>query len=296
MNIVATKKQTPLHHRIKHHVRMAVVPHKKNHYRPHLIRGHGLVAVVLVVGLLQLGYNTLTTGHVLGDSTGISIAGLLDETNAARASKGEAGLALDEKLTQAASLKAQDMFTHQYWAHNAPDGTQPWKWLGDVGYKYSEAGENLAKGFQGDAATVAAWLHSAEHRANVLNSSYTEVGFAAVNGTLQGKPTTLVVALYGTPAETAVAGASARFEPASIGSMSPITQFGYMIQNLTPAALGSVVLIAFVAFVALLAQVYRKKMPKQLRQGWRQHHGLYKAVGMTSFALMIIALYNGGQI
>jgi len=293
---VATKKQTPLHHRIKHHVRMAVVPHKKNHYRPHLIRGHGIVIVVVVVVALQFGYNAITTGNVLGDQTAITVAGLLDETNAARANSGEPSLVLNEKLTQAAYLKVEDMFNRQYWAHDAPDGTKPWKWLGDVGYNYAEAGENLAKGFRSNSATVAAWLHSSEHRANVLKASYSQVGFATKEGELHGKPTTVVVALYGTPAEVAVAGAQSDFREASISSMSPIARVGYALRNLTPAALGSVVLVMVVAGVALLAHAYRKQLPKPLSQSWRRHHGLYKAVGMTSFALIIVALYNGGQI
>lgn len=276
---------------------MAVVPHKKNHFRPHLIRGHGLVAVVVVVVGLQLGYNMLTSGNVLGNQTAITVAGLLGETNTARANAGESELHLDEKLTRAAYLKVQDMFTRQYWAHDAPDGTQPWKWLGDVGYNYAEAGENLAKGFRSDNAAVAAWLHSPEHRSNVLKQSYTQVGFASMDGTLNGKPTNVVVALYGTPAEApVVAGTQTAVQAASTSSMSPIARLGYAIQNLTPAAIGSLVLIAIVVSVALLAHAYRKKMPKQLRQSWYRHHGLYKAVGMTSFALIIIALYNGGQI
>lgn len=297
MNIVVAKKQTPLHHKIKHHVRMAVVPHKKNNYRPHLIRRHGIAAVVIVVVVVQLGFNTLTSGNVLGDRSEVTISGLLDKTNNARADQGEQSLILDEKLTQAAYLKAQDMFKRQYWAHDAPDGTQPWKWLGDVGYNYAEAGENLAKGFKTDNTVVSAWLNSSEHRANILKESYTQVGFASVEGEFQGKPTNIVVALYGKPAESpVVAGVQAPINEATTASMSPIARVGYAIQNLSPAALGSVVLVIFVALVALLAQAYHQKMPKQLRQSWYRHHGLYKAIGMTSFAVIIVALYNGGQI
>lgn len=276
---------------------MAVVPHKKNSYRPHLIRRHGLAVVVVVVVAVQLGFNTLTGGNILGDRSQVTITGLLDKTNSARAGQGEQLLTLDEKLTQAAYLKAQDMFERQYWAHDAPDGTQPWKWLGDVGYNYAEAGENLAKGFNTNDTIVTAWLNSPEHRANVLKEDYTQVGFASVEGKLQGKPTNIVVALYGKPAESsAVAGVQAPVNAATTASMNPIARVGYAIQNLSPAALGSVVLIIFVAFTALLAQAYRQKLPKQLRQSWYRHHGLYKAIGMTSFAVIIVALYNGGQI
>ncbi len=298
MNIVATKKQTLLHHKIKHHVRMAVVPHKKNNYRPHLIRSHGLVAVAIAVGVLLGSYNLAVTGNVLGDQATITPAGLLVQTNDARQSDGEAPLQLDDRLTKAAYLKAQDMFAKQYWAHNAPDGTQPWKWLGDVNYQYDEAGENLAKGFVTDTATVAAWLKSPEHRANVLKPTYSQVGFASVNGELQGKPTQLVVALYGKPAEagTVAGDATERFNEASAPAMSPIARFGYSLQTLSPAILGSIMLIIFTAGVAVAAHMYRKKLPKPLRQSWYRHHGLYKAIGLTSFALIIVSLYTGGQI
>ena len=276
---------------------MAVVPHKKNSYRPHLIRRHGLVAVVMIIVAVQIGLNISTDGSVLGDRSQVTTSGLLDKTNSARADQGEHGLVLDDKLSQAAYLKAQDMFEKQYWAHDAPDGTQPWKWLGDVGYNYAEAGENLAKGFNTNDTVVTAWLHSPEHRANVLKSDYTQVGFASVEGELKGKPTNIVVALYGKPAESSVvAGVQAPIQEATTASMSPIARVGYAIQNLSPVALGSVVFIIFVAFIGLLAQAYRQKLPKQLRQSWYRHHGLYKAVGMASFAVIIVALYNGGQI
>lgn len=297
MNIVTKKKQTSLRRRIKYYIYLAVVPHKKNHHRPHLIRRYGLIGVVVFVLSLQLGHNALTTGTVLGDQSRITIEGLLDQTNAARASDGDGPLSLDEKLTKAAFLKAQDMFAKQYWAHNAPDGTEPWKWFGDVGYNYAEAGENLAKGFATNDATVAAWLHSPEHRENMLKQTYTQVGFATVSGGLNGKLTNLVVALYGKPAETgAVAAATTSFSEASSGSMGPIARIGSALQNLGPAALGSLIVVSFTAFVALLAHTYRKRLPKPLRQSWYRHHGAYKAVGMASLAFVIVTLYNGGQI
>jgi amino acid transporter len=65
---------------------------------------------------------------------------------------------------------------------------------------------------------------------------------------------------------------------------------------MTPALLGSIVLVLLAAGVAFAAHAYRKKLPKPMRQSWRRHHGLYKALGMASFALILITLYGGGQI
>ncbi len=276
---------------------MVVVPHKKNDYRPHLIRRYGIIAIVFVVVGLQFSYNAATTGSVLGRESTVTIGSLLDETNQARITDGEPALILNKQLSQAAHLKAQDMFAQQYWAHNAPDGTQPWKWFGDVQYNYAEAGENLAKNFTSSNAVVGAWLASPEHKANVLKSDYRDVGFAVVDGVLNDKPTSVVVALYGMPAESAVAGAEAKFsKPPMAVTASPVVQFGLALQSISPAALGGLVLLALATGVAVAAHSYRRKLPKTLRQSWYRHHGLYKAAGMMSLGVMVIFLSGGGQI
>jgi len=42
-------------------------------------------------------------------------------------------------------------------------------------------------------------MGSPSHRANLLNKNYKEIGFAVVNGTLNGYETTLVVQMFGQP-------------------------------------------------------------------------------------------------
>lgn len=233
----------------------------------------------------------------MGDNTNVTPEGLLQTTNQARKHDGDTPLTLNASLSKAAFLKAKDMFAKQYWAHNAPDGTQPWKWLGDVNYNYSEAGENLARGFHNDSTLVDAWLQSPSHRANVLKPTYTDVGFAVVDGTLDGKPTSLVVALYGRPAAIAtVAGAQTKFIESSTAAMSPAAKVGVWLQTITPATLTSVFLLMFVAMIALAAQMYRKRLPKRLQQTWYRHHGAYKAASLAVFAVVIVSLYSGGQI
>lgn len=127
--------------RVHHAVKLAVVPHKKNDYRPHLIRKYGLAVVVFLVIGIQVGYNLSTVGKVLGVQSDITALSLLNQTNQARRTAGVGDLTLNDKLNQAAALKAQDMLTNQYWAHTSPDGVEPWKWFDDAGYKYSEAGK-----------------------------------------------------------------------------------------------------------------------------------------------------------
>ena len=282
---------------IKRGVRLAVIPHDKNGYRPHLIRGYGLVAVVCIVIGLQFGYNSAMTGNVLGRESNITIDSLLDQTNQARAEVGQLPLKLDNKLVKAAYLKAQDMFDKQYWAHVSPDGTQPWKWFGDVGYNYDMAGENLAKNFTTTDSVMTAWMNSPEHKANILENSYQDVGFAVMDGDLNGKPTSLVVALYGLSADSAIAGVQKTVNEANpVTTVNILAQFAFAAQSITPAAVGGLILVAISVFAAALAHIYRRKLPKKLRQSWHRHHGLYKIAGLMSFGLVIIFMYGGGQI
>ncbi len=279
---------------------MVFVPHKGNQYRPHLIRRYGILTVLLLIVGLQAGYNIASTGNVLGAQVSVTNNALLDTTNAQRIAQNLPALKLNVKLSEAAYQKANDMFKQQYWAHAAPDGTTPWAWFSKVGYNYSYAGENLAKNFTTADAATTAWMASPEHRANILDVHYTDVGFAVMSGKLKGENTLLIVALYGRPAgDVAVAGAQASgvtAAPATTRPISVITRIGMSLQSLTPAALGSVILLIVMAGVAFTAHLYRNKLPKAFNRSWRRHHGLIKAAGMMSLVVMLVALYGGGQI
>lgn len=275
---------------------MAVVPHKKNNYRPHLIRLHGLSVVVVVVLALLGVSNLLSTGSVLGDTPNISSAGLLTQSNAVRVSANKAPLELSANLTRAAELKANDMLVDQYWAHTAPDGTEPWAWFDAVDYSYLAAGENLARDFTTDQGVVAAWMNSKDHRENVLNEGYSQVGFATTQGMLEGKQTTLVVALYATPLEATTGAVAGSFASTPVGTASAMTQFGYYLQALSPAVLASIVLLLLTAAVAFTAHSYRNQLPKAWKRSWRRHHGAYSGVLASCLVVVVVLLYSGGQI
>ncbi len=124
------------------------------------------------------------------------------EANIERASAGLPSLKLDPLLSSAALAKANDMITVNYWAHNSPIGKTPWSFISTSGYAYATAGENLAKGFDTSKGVIDCWMASPDHKANVLNNSYTDVGYAVVDGKLVGVQTTLVVAMYGSHTST----------------------------------------------------------------------------------------------
>lgn len=284
--------------RVHKRVRLAVVPHRANQYRPHVVRRYGIVAILVAIIALQGAYNSISHGNVLGVEAQITPSGLLAATNQARAGQNEKPLVMNAELNKAAELKVKNMFDKQYWAHTAPDGTTPWHWFGVVGYSYDSAGENLAKDFSTDSSTVAAWMASPSHRANILNASYQDVGFAVMDSTLDGHPTTLIVALYGSPETVAVRGATVSRDVSNIDEpMSLMARLGVGLQSMTPAAVGSVIVLLVATIVALAAHVYRKKLPAHLRRSWYRHHGIYKAIGFASIALIIIFAYgSAGQI
>jgi len=124
---------------------------------------------------------------------------LLTETNHVRAEYGLPALKFNNTLSTAAKKKAEHMFKNNYWAHVAPDGTEPWDFILGENYDYIYAGENLAKNFSTSADVVDAWYRSPSHKENLLNKNYTEMGFAIVNGELNGYETTLVVQMFGKP-------------------------------------------------------------------------------------------------
>ena len=70
----------------------------------------------------------------------------------------------------------------------------------EVGYNYIVMGENLAYGdFKNDNALVQAWMDSPLHRANILNSKYSEIGLAVGKVNFKDKETWLAVQHFGKP-------------------------------------------------------------------------------------------------
>ena len=102
--------------------------------------------------------------------------------NQTRQSVGLSMLSENQKLNQAAQLKAENMTQNNYFAHTSPSGISPWFWFSKAGYNYKYAGENLAIGFFESNEVYQAWLNSPSHKVNILNPNYTEFGTAVVYG------------------------------------------------------------------------------------------------------------------
>ncbi|HMQ96259.1 MAG TPA: CAP domain-containing protein [Candidatus Saccharibacteria bacterium] len=306
--MVKAKQKTVLKKQLKKTKKkavLAVVPKKENQYKPHLIRRYGLLAILVVAVILQLGYNFSQTGSVLGKIIDITPNGLLAATNDKRDEASIPRLKLNEQLTKAAADKAQDIFKGQYWDHTSPSGIDPWYWINQTGYKYEEAGENLAKNFTTANGAVAGWMASDSHRKNMLKPSYTEAGYAIASGELDGEQTTVIVALYAKPVSQTltttqgspyIASAAEQSTADDAKPLSIATRMGIAIQSLTPAAMTSVVLLFISATIATTSHAIRRSLPKRYRKKWYREHGAAKASLLLMIAGFIVLLYGGGSL
>jgi hypothetical protein len=69
------------------------------------------------------------------------------------------------------------MAQRDFFAHCDLDtGASPWDRMQAVGYSYNSAGENIAAGYSSPASVMAGWMSSSGHRANILSTSYRELG------------------------------------------------------------------------------------------------------------------------
>lgn len=175
------------------------VPRESNNHRAKILHHVNifLTVVFLLLSTFLIQKIKINYPSVLGISADISSEQLLLLTNEERKKVGSGSLVINEKLSLAASQKADDMFRYDYWAHNSPNGKTPWTFIKSAGYNYVYAGENLARGFSTPESIIRAWMASPDHKANMLSSNYRDVGFAVKSGRLNGEETILIVEEFG---------------------------------------------------------------------------------------------------
>jgi hypothetical protein len=175
-------------------------PGRSNNHKAKILHHTSILVFIFLLLFQHVMLRTLTfsgTG-ILGYAANISTQEVINITNQKRIEAGLPTLSYSSSLAQAAKAKGEHMLAYGYWAHTAPDGTEPWKFFSDVGYKYRYAGENLARDFSNPASAVEAWMASPSHRDNMLSGKYKEIGIAVVEGDLNGVDTTIIVQLFGT--------------------------------------------------------------------------------------------------
>ena len=183
------------------HLKKYFIPHKGNEYKPHFFRGQAVLISAGLIGFLFIFASALSTIVVQNTSQlgAVVSSVLVDLTNSDRTANKLQGLTVSPVLEKVAQMKPDDMAAKGYFAHNSPEGKTPWYWFKQAGYTYSFAGENLAVYFSDSAELEKAWMNSPGHRANILNSYFTEIGVAMARGTYLGQDTVYVVQVFGRP-------------------------------------------------------------------------------------------------
>ena len=131
-----------------------------------------------------IAYGEPFTPPAAADRSAIS-ARVLEQVNAARAHARRCGAASypavpalthNALLERAALEYAQEMATFGFMSHTGRDGSAPQERITRSGYRWSEAGENLASGITGADEVVAGWLQSPEHCANIMDRGLQPAG------------------------------------------------------------------------------------------------------------------------
>lgn len=105
---------------------------------------------------------------------------IVELTNQNRAEAGCPPVSLDPRLTQAAEQHSRRMAQDDFFAHVGPDGSSPADRVLAAGYDFVLVGENIAAGYASPEAVVESWMESEEHRENILNCEFEEIGVGHV--------------------------------------------------------------------------------------------------------------------
>lgn len=104
-------------------------------------------------------------------------------------------LTLNTKLSRIARTHSKDMADRDYFAHNTPEGIDPFERMTEVGYEYKAAGENIANLFNTreiEAVGSSLQMHDSlfidegvagrGHRVNILSPKFKEIGIGLADG------------------------------------------------------------------------------------------------------------------
>jgi uncharacterized protein YkwD len=189
------------------HVRSEVdaQPVKAGLVRPSLVLA--LLAAVAAVAMALPVAASPARARVSSSLAALDV-GVLHQLNAIRALHGLAPVKETAALDSSAAQHSREMAARGYFKHNSADGTVFWKriahWYGSSHYGYWSVGENLlwSSPDVGAPEAMRMWMNSPEHRANILNPRWREIGIAAVHaaaapGMYHGMAVTIVTTDFG---------------------------------------------------------------------------------------------------
>ena len=95
--------------------------------------------------------------------------------------KPAAPVAWNVQLEQAAQKHARDMAARRTMSHTGGDGSNIGDRVGREAYAWSALGENVSAGYSSVPDALAGWMRSPGHCANLMSTSFREVGVGAAH-------------------------------------------------------------------------------------------------------------------
>lgn len=144
----------------------------------------GLVLVLLV--LLVIGWvskSSTNSGSPVNKIDDITPSSIVEATNLDRVHNNLQTLVVNSELSSYAQKRADDMATRIWSGHVDPEGRVIWLLFEKSQlYRYERVGENVAEGYFETSDVEDGWMHSPEHRENILNSHYNQIGVGTALG------------------------------------------------------------------------------------------------------------------
>lgn len=153
-----------------------------------------VVAALIMSGIVLALFAHPSKTHAM------TIEQVVQGVNAARVKKGEPALVENPILDKAAQERANYLVSENYFAHEQA-GKRSWSlFFPTSSFAYeprSHYGENLAR-YTGSYDVIYGWMHSAPHKANILDTSYNQTGIGIATGTYDGRKGTYIVQFFAT--------------------------------------------------------------------------------------------------
>lgn len=135
--------------------------------------------VAIMFGFGQTVVSTPASQSVLSAQTTVSsesrpASPLIETINTIRSSNNLPTLAVSDQLTSVATLRANDMVQHTYYAHSSPSGGDFTQYIEDNKY----ACENLYLGDDRAFFPVNAWMNSDSHKQCLLSPKVRFIGYS----------------------------------------------------------------------------------------------------------------------
>ena len=172
------------------------------------IRAVPLIGLVAALCILVLPATATSSSNRRTVALSSLESGVLQQLNAIRLQHHLVPLTLSARLTVASKQHTTEMGDDGYFEHSSHDGTAFWKrilrWYPQSGFHTWSVGENLlwSSPDVDPSRALDLWMHSPEHRANILSPHWREIGVSAVHfdsapGTYGGSAVTIITTDFG---------------------------------------------------------------------------------------------------